>query len=92
MVKPPSFKMSLDDEVTIDVVNMALTDLMEQLTPQGWRLRFQHVDESIKNQRVDLTAYSTRGEVMHNLLAQTGLTVEPFEAFQTPLLLVTSSQ
>jgi len=87
-----SFEEALAETVTIDVMDMALHELMEQLTPHGWRLRFQHVDQDIKTQRVDLTAYSTRGEVMYDLLSQAGLSAEPFEAFQTPLLLVTSSR
>lgn len=87
-----SFRDALQEEVTIDIVDMALVDLMEQLAPTGWRLRFQHVDDAIKNKRVDLTAFATRGAVMHQILAEAGLTVEPFEAFQTPLMLITSSQ
>lgn len=87
-----TFKDSLDEKVTIDVMDMALTDLFEQLAPPGWRLRFQHVDDATKEKRVDLTANSTRGDVMHELLSRAGLSVEPFESFDTPLILVTSSQ
>lgn len=86
------FDDALDESVTIDVVDMALTDVLEQLAPTGWRLRFQHVDDAVKAKRVDLTAISTRGDVMHRLLSHAGLSIEPFESFDTPLLLITSSQ
>lgn len=79
----------LAQTVTIDVVDMRLEDLLEQLAPNGWRLRVQNVDQAILDQRVDLTAQSSRGAVLHELLGQSSLTIKPFDGFDVPLLLIT---
>lgn len=84
-----SFDDVLAEEVTIDVVDMRLGDLLDQIAPPNWRVRTQNIDPATLDQRVDLTAQTTRGDVLHELLAQANLTAKPFEGFDTPLLLIT---
>lgn len=84
-----SFDDVLSEEVTIDVVDMQFSDLLDSLSPSGWRVRTQNIDPATLAQRVDLTAQATRGEVLYELLAQANLTAKPFEGFDTPLLLIT---
>lgn len=81
---------ALGQEVTIDVVDMRFEDLLEQLKPAGWRMRMQNVAPATLNQRVDLTAQATRGDVLHELLGQANLTIKPFDGFDIPLLLITN--
>lgn len=90
---PPtlSFEDALEEGVTIDVVDMALSDFLEALTPSGWRMRFQHVSDSVKEMRIDFTAQGvSRRDVLHDILGDAQLTVQPFDGFDTPLLLITS--
>lgn len=84
-----SFDDVLSEKVTIDVVDMPFSDLLDSLSPSGWRVRTQNIDPATLAQRVDLTAQATRGEVLYELLAQANLTAKPFEGFDTPLLLIT---
>lgn len=91
--KPMSFEKALDEGVTIDVVDMSLEDFMEALTPYGWRLRFQNVSDAIKATRVDFTAQGvSRREVLYGVLGDASLSLQPFDSFDTPLLLVTSAE
>lgn len=86
-----SFEDALEEGVTIDVVDMALSDFLEALTPHGWRMRFQHVSDSVKEMRIDFTAQGvSRRDVLHDILGDAQLTVQPFDGFDTPLLLITS--
>lgn len=85
-----TFDKAMDQSVTIDVVDIKLEDLLDDLSPAGWRVRIQDVAPSVLAQRVDLTAVSTRREVLHKLLAQANLTLKPFEGLDTPLILITS--
>lgn len=84
------FDTILSQKVTIDVVDMRFEDLLQKLTPGGWRLRTQNIEPATLDQRVDLTAQASRGDVLHELLAQSKLTAKPFEGFDVPLLLITS--
>lgn len=85
------FDAALKESVTIDVVNMRFEDLLQQLKPYGWRMRFQNIEPSILDTRVDLTAEASRQVVLHRLLSQAGLSIEPFESFDVPLMLITRS-
>ncbi|CAM3858996.1 hypothetical protein VRRI112168_03555 [Vreelandella rituensis] len=83
------FALAMADPVTIDVVDMALQDILENLAPQGWRVRFQRISESTLAERTDLTATNlSRGDVMHELLSQSGLTLKPFPDFNQPLMII----
>lgn len=84
------FASALAEDVTIDVVDMRYGELLEKLNPAGWRMRTQNVEAATLDQRVDLTAQTTRGEVLRQLLARSGLTLKPFDKFDEPLLLITS--
>jgi hypothetical protein len=86
------FDDAMTSDVTIDVVDMKLEDLLRQLAPTGWRVRFQNVDTSLLQQRTDMTAQSTRGNVLYEILAKTELTLQPFDGFAEPLLLITSAK
>ena len=89
----PSFEDALAEDVTIDVVDMALEDFIQELAPHGWRVRFQHVSQSVKQKRVDYTGQEvTRRDVLYSLLGDAGLSLQPFDGFDTPLLLITSHQ
>lgn len=85
-----AFDVALKQSVTIDVMDMRFEDLLEKLTPNGWRMRAQNIDPATLDQRVDLTAQATRGEVLHELLAQSNLTAKPFSGFDVPLLIITN--
>lgn len=84
------FDKALTQTVTIDVVDMRLEDLLQQLVPTGWRMRVQNVPPATLDQRVDLTAQATRGDVLHELLGQSSLTIKPFDGFDVPLMLITT--
>lgn len=86
-----SFEDALNEGVTIDVVDMALGDFLEALTPRGWRLRLQHVSDTTKQMRIDFTAQGvSRREVLYGILGDANLSIQPFDGFDTPLLLITS--
>ena len=93
IARPLSFEDALSEEVTIDVLDMALEEFLTALTPYGWRLRFQHVSDSVREMRIDLTAQGlTRREVLYGVLADANLTLQPFDGFETPLMLITSDR
>lgn len=86
-----TFEEALEEGVTIDVVDMSLGDFLEALTPNGWRLRLQHVSETTKQMRIDFTAQGvSRREVLYGILGDANLSIQPFDGFDTPLLLITS--
>lgn len=89
---PVSFDKALASDVNIDVVDMRFEEVIEKLVPNGWRVRFQHVDRAILDKRVDMTANASLKDVLYELLSQADLAVRPFDGFDHPLLLVTSSQ
>lgn len=83
------FLAATSDDVTIDVVDMPLENVLKSLAPTGWKLRFQRVGDEVLESSTDLTATNTtRGEVLHELLSRAGLAAEPFPEFDVPLLIV----
>jgi len=83
------FLAATSDDVTIDVVDMPLENVLKSLAPNGWKLRFQRVGDEVLESSTDLTATNTtRGEVLHELLSRAGLAAEPFPEFDVPLLIV----
>lgn len=83
------FLAATSDDVTIDVIDMPLEEVLTTLAPAGWRLRFQRVGDEVLASSTDLTATNaTRGEVLHELLSRAGLAAEPFPEFDVPLLIV----
>lgn len=83
------FLAATSDDVTIDVVDIPLENVLKSLAPNGWKLRFQRVGDEVLESSTDLTATNTtRGEVLHELLSRAGLAAEPFPEFDVPLLIV----
>lgn len=79
----------MNESVTIDVQDMRWEDIVTNIMPAGWRVRFQRVGETVLEQRADITiTNASRREVLHALLSRAGLAFEPFPEFDQPLLIV----
>lgn len=84
-----SFDDVMAESVTVDVQDMRWEDIVTNIMPSGWRVRFQRVGDSILEQRADITiTNASREEVLHALLSRAGLSLEPFPEFDVPLLIV----
>lgn len=86
-----SLEDALNRPANIDVTSMVYGDLIEQLTPAGWKIEFRGVPQTRLLQRVDLTLAGTRGQALRLLLDAQGLAPHFFETgFNQPLIVISA--
>lgn len=86
-----SLEEALNRPANIDVTSMIYGDLVEQLTPNGWKIEFRGVPQTRLLQRVDLTLTGTRGQALRLLLDAQGLAPHFFETgFERPLIVISA--
>lgn len=75
---PKTYQAFLSAYIATDMRSASLQEVYTSLTPYGWDVRLEIEDQALLSDRYDVTAETTRGQIMNSLSRQLGVKAVPY--------------